>query len=348
VRSCQFRDYGKPLEVVEAADPVPQGAEVVLRVVACGVCHSDVHVWEGHYDLGGGRRLDTRTGRPLPFTLGHEIVGEVVAIGPEADDALVGKHSVVFPWIGCGACEVCARGEEHLCLRPQALGTFAHGGFSDRVIVPHARYLFDFGDVLPERACTYACAGLTAYSALAKVGDHPGAHTIIVGAGGVGLNAVSIAKATSGREVVVVDIDADKLAAAEQVGADHLVDGSAPDAHKQLKRLTDGGAYAVVDCVGSKATASLGLRVLPRSGTLVIVGLIGGSLEVALPMMPLKDLTIRGSYLGSLREMGELMEIVRENKLRAIPIETRGLEEAQRTLDDLAAARVVGRVVLRP
>lgn len=348
MRSYQFREYGAPLQPVEAANPDPTGTDVLLRVTACGVCHSDIHVWEGHYDLGNDRKLDVRAGRELPFTLGHEIAGEVVVVGPDAEGVEVGEHVVAFPWIGCGSCGVCSHDEEHLCLKPRALGTFRAGGFSDHVVVPHARYLFGFGDLSPDLACTYACSGLASYSALKKVAGARGSHTIILGAGGVGLAGLSIARSMSDREVIVVDIDREKLRAAERLGADHVVDGSDTSAAKQLKRLTGGGAYAIVDCVGSEASASLGLRSLTRSGILVIVGMLGGSLEVALPLMPLKDLTIRGSYLGSLTEMRELMELVRSGTVAPIPLEARALAQAQETLDDLSAGTIIGRVVLTP
>lgn len=348
MRSYQFRAYGAQLELVERTDPEPIGSEVLLRVTACGVCHSDLHVWEGHYDLGNDRKLDVRAGRELPFTLGHEIAGEVVGVGPEARDVRVGDRTVAFPWIGCRTCDVCKQDREHLCLKPRALGTFRDGGFSDHVLVPDPRYLFDLGDAPPELACTYACSGLASYSALNKVAHQPRGHTVILGAGGVGLAGVCISKATSDQEVIVVDVDPDKLAAAEQLGAAHVVDGSERSAAKQIKRLTGGGAKAIVDCVGSEASATLGLRTLTRSGTLVVVGMLGGSLEVALPLLPLKDLTIRGSYLGSLAEMRALMELVRTGRVTPIPIEPRALEDAQRALSDLAAGTVVGRAVLQP
>lgn len=348
MKSYQFREYGTPLELIERPEPEPRGTELLLRVLACGACHSDLHMWEGEYDLGNERKLDVRSGRELPFTLGHEIVGEIVAAGPEAEGAAIGSRYVVFPWIGCRACDICGRDAEHLCLRPRALGTFVDGGFSDHVLVPHQRYLFDFGDVSREVACTYACSGLAAYSALEKTSAHPGRHTVVMGAGGVGLAALRIAKATSDREVIVVDIRADKLELATAAGADHVVDGTDPGAHNQLRRLTDGGAYAVIDCVGSEASATLGMRTLAKSGTLVVVGLYGGAIEVSLPFLPLKDLTLRGSILGSLAEMGELMELARGGRIEPIPIETRALDQAQRTLDDLAEGNAPGRVVLTP
>ena len=348
MRSYQFRQYGEPLELVEAADSEPAGTEVLVRVLACGACHSDLHMWEGYFDLGNDRKLDVRSDRTLPFTLGHEIVGKIVAVGPDAEGAAVGDRGVVFPWIGCRSCEICNRDGEHLCLQPRALGTYRNGGFSDRVVVPHPRYLFDYGDTPLELACTYACSGLAAYSALQKIADCPGGQIVIIGAGGVGLAALSIEKETSDRQVIIVDIRREKLDAAERLGADHVVDGTDAAAHKQIKRLTNGGAYAILDCVGSEATATLGMGVLARSGVLVVIGLFGGSLQVPLPLLPFKNLTIRGSYLGSLPEMGELMELVRAGRLRPIPIETRALDAAQQTLDDLAAGTIVGRVVLTP
>jgi len=348
MKSYQFRDYGQPLEAIEAPTPEPAGSELLMRVAACGACHSDVHVWEGEYDMGGGRKLDVRTGRDLPFTLGHEIVGEVIAMGPDAEGAAIGDQRVIFPWIGCGACETCELGKEHLCLKTRALGTFVQGGYSDHVIVPHARYLFDYGDVGAELACTYACSGVTAFSAIRKVVDLRGTHIVILGAGGVGLSALRMAKALTDFEVIVVDVRQDALDAATEAGADHVVDASDQNAHRQIKSLSNGGVCAAIDCVGAAATAKLGMRCLAMSGVLVVVGLFGGSLEVSLPLLPLKNMTIRGSFLGSLAEMGELMSLVRAGQIGTIPVETRALAEAQQTLDDLAAGTLVGRVVLTP
>jgi D-arabinose 1-dehydrogenase-like Zn-dependent alcohol dehydrogenase len=348
MKSYQFRDYGQPLEAVEVPTPEPVGTELLMRVIACGACHSDVHVWEGQYDMGGGRTLDTRSGRDLPFTLGHEIVAEVVSLGPDAEDAAIGDQRVIFPWIGCSACATCERGEGHLCLQTRAIGTFVQGGYSDHVMVPHARYLLDYGNVPPELACTYACSGVTAFSAVKKVVGLHGQHVVILGAGGVGLSALRMCKALTDFEVIVVDQRREALDAATEAGADHVVDASDKDAHRQIKSLSNGGVCAAIDCAGAAATAKLGMRCLAVSGVLVVVGLFGGSLEISLPMLPLKNLSIRGSFLGSLSEMGELMSLVRSGQIGAIPVQTRALAEAQRTLDDLAAGNVVGRVVLTP
>lgn len=346
MKSYQFKAYGEPLEAVETPTPEPTGSEVLLRIDACGVCHSDVHLWHGFFEMGGGRRLDVRAVRELPFTLGHEIVGEVVAAGPEADGATVGDRRVVFPWIGCGACRVCAADREHLCNRPRALGTHVNGGFADHVLVPHPRYLFDYGNVVPELACTYACSGLTAYSALLKARNWVDDQLVIIGAGGVGFAAIQLAKRLLDAELIVVEVDAAKLAAASEAGAAHVVDAREEDAGRQLKQLTDGGCGAVIDFVGSEASATLGLRSVAKSGALVMVGLFGGQLKVPLPLLALKDLTIQGSDLGSLAEMGELMALVRSGGVDPIPLDPRPLDMAAESLRDLEAGGVLGRIVL--
>jgi D-arabinose 1-dehydrogenase-like Zn-dependent alcohol dehydrogenase len=157
-----------------------------------------------------------------------------------------------------------------------------------------------------------------------------------------------IVKATTDYEVIVVDIRQEARDAAEQAGASHILDANDKNAHRLIKKISDGGACAVVDCVGSETSANLGMRSLAKSGILIIVGLFGGALQVSLPLLPLKDITIRGSDLGSLSEMGELMELARAGRIDPIPIETRALDQAQQTLYDLAEGNLVGRVVLEP
>lgn len=346
MKSYQFGAYGASLALAEAPTPEPTGTEVLVRIRACGVCHSDVHLWQGYFEMGGGRQLDVRAVRELPFTLGHEIVGEVAATGPDAEGVSTGDRRVVFPWIGCEACDFCATAREHLCHRPRALGTHLDGGFADHVLVPHPRYLFDYGDVPPELACTYACSGLTAYSALRKAERRLEDQLVIVGAGGVGLAGIQLARALFDAELIVVEIDDAKLEAARHAGAAHVVDARDDDAAKQLKRLTNGGCAAVVDFAGTTASAGLAFRTVAKSGVVVVVGLLGGALSVPIPLLVLKDLAIEGSDLGSLAEMGELMALVRADRVDPIPYATRPMEEAEASLRDLEAGRVVGRIVL--
>ena len=184
----QITAWGQPLEARDYPTPTPQGTQVLLKVEAAGVCHSDVHIRAGYFDLGDGEKLSLEErGASLPLTLGHETVGEVVALGPEAQGAAIGDRRIVFPWIGCDDCDWCGSGREHLCATAKFIGARVDGGYADHVIVPHPRYLIDYGDIPTNLACTYACSGITAYGALTKVGDiGAGDSIVIIGAGGVG------------------------------------------------------------------------------------------------------------------------------------------------------------------
>jgi alcohol dehydrogenase, propanol-preferring len=350
MKSYDVAECGAPLKLFERPTPQPSGSEVLLRVLAAGVCHSDIHIWEGHYDLGGGKKLKlTERGVKLPLTMGHETVGEVVALGPEAKGARIGDKRLVFPWLGCGSCAVCRRGEEQLCLAPRFLGVFRNGGYADHILVPHARYLLDIGDMKPAEAAPYACSGLTAFGALQRVGavlkDEP---VVVIGAGGLGLMCLGLLKAMGGKGAIVVDTDAGKRAAALKAGALAAIDGAATDAAKQVMAAAPNGVWAAIDFVGATSTAQLAVDSLTKGGKLVIVGLFGGDITLPLPFIPMRAMTIQGSYVGSLAEARELLELVKRTRLPSIPITTRGLETADATLQDLRAGRVIGRAVLTP
>lgn len=351
MHSCQIVEWGEPLRMQEHPTPEPQGAEVLVKVAACGVCHTDVHVWQGYFDLGDGERATIESrGVELPFTMGHEVIGEVVALGPDASGASVGDKRVVFPWIGCGACRACGDAREVDCVSPSPLGTRRPGGYSDHIVVPHARYLVAYGDVPEALACTYACSGLTVYSALRKVMPLADGDTLLlVGAGGVGLNAVNVAPALTGARIVVADVDPGKRRAALDAGAAHAVDNAAAGAVEEVKELSGGGARAVIDFVGRPETVQFGFDSLCRGGAQVVVGLYGGRFRFPLPFLPLHNRTLRGSYVGSLTELEELMALVMAGKVAPLPVTTRPLEEATSVLEDLQrGGKVVGRTVLRP
>ena len=216
----QIIHFGEPLEGRDYPTPEPKGTEVLLKVTACGVCHSDLHIWEGYFDLGQGQKMDLLQRMSLPFTLGHEVVGEVAALGPEATGVEIGDKRIVFPWIGCRKCAVCKAGDELLCMSPQTVGTRYNGGYADEVIAPHPKYLIPYDGIPTELACTYACSGLTAYSALKKL-SHLKAedHLLLIGAGGVGLSAVHFASSVVKAKIIVADVDATKRAIARQSGA---------------------------------------------------------------------------------------------------------------------------------
>ncbi|MEM7021239.1 MAG: alcohol dehydrogenase [Pseudomonadota bacterium] len=350
MRSYQIVEWGQPIELREYPTPTPQGTEVLLRVTAAGICHSDLHINDGFFDLGEGRKAELgKLGASLPLTLGHEIVGVVEALGPDAEGVEVGDARVAFPWIGCRECAVCEHEREQLCLTPKFLGARVHGGYSDYAIVPHPKYLIDYGEVSTALACTYACAGLTAYAAIKKAGDlTENDYLVLIGAGGVGLSGLHLAPAVTPAKVVVADVDGQKRGIARQAGAFATIDNNESDAVAKVIELTGGGARAAVDFVGAPQTARFGLDVLRKGGTLINVGLYGGALSLPLPLMPQRSLSLQGSYVGTLEEMEEVMALGREGKVPPIPIDPRPLSEARQALDDLRAGRVSGRVILTP
>ncbi len=354
MKSFVVAEFNAPLKEVDQPTPQPTGSQVLVKVKAAGVCHSDLHIWEGGYDLGHGRKpLSLRDrGVSLPRTMGHETVGEVVAFGPDAKtaagDLRIGDVALVYPWIGCGKCEVCLAGDENMCLKPASLGVYCDGGYADHMTVPHPKYLLNLKGLDPVTAAPYACSGVTTYSALKKVEADFKTPIVIIGAGGLGLMALSLLKAMGGKGAIVVDIDARKREAAEAAGALATVDGSAPDALEQLAQKAGGPIRAVIDLVGNAKTTQLGFDCLSKGGKLVIVGLFGGGATWALPLIPIKALTIQGSYVGNLRETQELLELVRSKKIAPIPVTPMPLARANEALVDLQKGRLVGRAVLTP
>ena len=347
MHSYKVTRFGSPLcEVVEpVAEPV--GTQVLVKVRACGVCHSDLHILDGYFDLGHGRKMDLTRGIHLPKTLGHEIVGVVAAFGPDAKDVSIGDARIVYPWGGCRQCNLCRNGKEHLCMQPRALGTVLAGGFSDYVMVDTPDYLVEFGDIPEDFAATLACSGLTSYSALLKAGPVSSEDPLlIIGAGGVGLAAVELAKAVHGVAPIVADIDPAKRKAAIAAGASTAIDPRDADIRKQVIKQTDGIA-SVIDFVGAEATAEFGLSVLRKGGKMVMVGLFGGALELPLPTVPLRSISIVGSYVGSLVELRELVTLVLDGQVGPMPLDIRSMKFAQKTLDDLRKGRISGRAVLR-
>ena len=228
--------HNQPLERMDVTTPEPKGAEVLIRMTGAGVCHSDIHLWEGVYDLGAGNKMTLKDrGVTLPLTMGHEISGEVVKAGPEAKIA-AGTSCVVYPWLGCGECPTCKRGDENLCtIKTRSMGVFSAGGYAEFVLVPHERYCVALGKLDPAEAAPLACSGVTTYSALKKFGpkikDEP---VVIMGGGGLGHMALTVLRAMQGKGAIVVDIDAEKRKAALEAGALAAIDGAAADAAKQI------------------------------------------------------------------------------------------------------------------
>lgn len=350
MNSYQITAFSRPLELRCTEVPEPKGAEVLVRIERAGVCHSDLHIWHGFFDLGGGKRFEMTDRMTLPFTLGHEIVGEVIAVGPDAEGTKVGQKGIVHPWIGCGSCHACDAGEELRCAKPRTIGTRQPGGYSDHVLVPAGRYIVPYGDLEPGLAATCACSGLTAYSALKKLPRLSSEESVLViGAGGVGLACVGLASAVTDAKVIVSDIAESKRSAALAQGAHAAVDGSAEGGRDAVLKAAGGRApRAAIDFVGSPQTLKLALDSVDTGGTVISVGLYGGELPISTALLPLRHVTLRGSYVGSLAELRELVAIMQERDVKSVPITTRPMSEVNAIIADLEAGRIVGRTVMAP
>lgn len=349
--SFDIVELNKPLVRTEHPTPSPTGRQVLVRVLAAGVCHSDLHIWHGTYDLGNGKTLSMMDrGMKLPLTPGHEIAGEVVAVGDQVTDVEIGKNYVVYPWHGCGTCKVCRRGDENLCLAGRSLGIYQPGGYSDYVLVADARYLVDIGDMPPVQAAPYACSGLTTYSAVRKIKEQvlKDEKVVLFGAGGLGLMAVTLIKALGGAGVLVIDPDESKHAAALQAGADRVFSPRADDLVVEVTKAAGGAIWAIVDCVGSSQTIQTGQDMLTKGGQLVQIGLFGGHIDISTPFMVLKAMTYQGTYVGNLRELRELIALVRDKHLPPVPTTCMHFSKAFTALLALEEGKAIGRQVLTP
>jgi D-arabinose 1-dehydrogenase-like Zn-dependent alcohol dehydrogenase len=341
--SWDIVEHGKPLQKVVKDTPKPQGSEVLMRITRSGVCHSDLHIWDGYFDLGGGKRFYVRDrGCVPPFTPGHEPFGVVEAVGPRAKQIRVGQKRLIYPWIGCGKCAVCKAGQDNYCVSgTRFLGVNRPGAYSTHVIVPDSKYLLDTSGIDDSFAATLACSAVTAYSAANKLPANKNDSVAVLGCGGLGLIGISVLKAKGVKNIIGCDIDDAKLAAAAKQGAKNTVNTRAPDALQQLQ-----GVAGAIDFVGSPATASLGIAALRKGGRYVICGLYGGELTHPLPPIAQRAIGIVGSYVGSLQELKEVVQLAKKGKIKPTPVETRSAEQANSALEDLKAGRIVGRVVL--
>jgi alcohol dehydrogenase, propanol-preferring len=348
-------EFGSPLKPEEMETP-KRGTGVLVKVVASGVCHTDIHVIAGSYDLGNGNLLRmTDRGIRLPITPGHEIAGEVVDLGvhPGKTQVQEGDRVVVYPWLGCGNCRKCAAGFENLCeVRPSSLGIFRDGGYAEYVLVPHPRYLIPAEGLKAEEAAPLACSGLTAYSALSKCALESGDQLVIVGAGGLGTTAIQLANRTTSAKVTVLDVQDSKLALASSLGADdaiNIADMDNKSVTEEIKKANQGrGADAVIDFVGNPRTSSLGFDLLAKQGKLVLVGLFGGAASFSLPMFPLRGAQVVGSFTGTLTELSEVTQLAANGVVKPVVSARYKLEEANDALAKLAKGEVAGRTILRP
>lgn len=343
--------FRAPLEAVALNVRAPEGAEALVKITHCGLCHSDIHIQDGRFDMGKDAPAIELPDQMLPLVLGHEPEGIVERLGPDAaarnPGVKLGDRVAVYPWIGCGVCAACTRGDEHLCQDNQGLGTRIHGGFADEMWVPKAEALIPVGDLAPGAGGVAMCSGLTAYSAFRKLdGIEAKAAIVLLGLGGVGLAGLSVAKALHGGPIIAADVNAEARATALSRGADLAVDPADPEALAQL--AARGDVAGAIDFVGAPQTLGFAIGAVRRGGRVVVVGLYGGGFPLPIPALPLRALSLVGSYVGSLAEAKELIALMRAGKVAIPMMQAKPLKDANEALAELRAGRVRGRLVLTP
>ena len=279
MKAAQIVEPNKPLKISEIETPIPTGRQVLVKVKAVGVCHSDLHLWDGGYDTGDGFMKVTDRGVKFPVIPGHEVVGKVSEIGDSVVGIEVGDDVLVYPWIGCGSCPTCEKGDTNLCEAPQSLGVFQDGGYAEYSLVPDFKFLIKISGIDLEGAASLACSGLTAYTAVKKAISNSPENILIVGAGGLGLMAVQITKTLSNANIICADLDDEKLKKAKEMGANNIVNTNAigygqADVSKNIMAIcNEKGADSIIDFVNAPPTVKLGLSVIRKRGKIVLIGL---------------------------------------------------------------------------
>jgi alcohol dehydrogenase, propanol-preferring len=352
VEAYAIVEHGKPLEKLSRPTPVPTGREVLVAVTHSGICHSDLHVIEGSYDLGSRGDLDlAKRGLKLPLIPGHEVVGTIVSWGSDADGEglTVGDIKLVFPWVGCGDCPRCRADEQNLCLATRPMGLAVDGGYGTHVLVTDPKYLLDIDGLDPAVAATYACSGVTVFGAIRKLMPlDPDDMIVVIGAGGLGLSAISLLRALGHERICAVDTGGAKIEAALAQGASLavLADGDTASTVGKINEACNGRVLSIIDTVNSSATAEFAFDALSKGGKLIQVGLFGGELKLPLPLMPAKAATLQGSYVGGLGELREVVSLAKRGLMPDIPITLCDLDNVNTALADLRDGKVIGRIVL--
>jgi len=317
MRAIVLRSYHAPLELEEREIPSARNAdESVVRVLACGVCHSDLHVVEEYF------------GSPLPLVLGHEIT---------AEDEQLGNVLVYAPW-GCGECRFCLATEEMICPNGREAGMFQDGGYAEYMRVPARRYLYPIGDLDPVQAAPLGCGGLTAYRAVkhARGWLGPGSRALVLGAGGLGQFGIQYLRLMTDAEVHVGDPSASKRERGLALGAEQA---AAPEE-------LEGPYTAVLDFVGSEDSLTQAARLADRKGIALVIGLFGGRIPFGLGAVP-HEAHFMSSIWGSRDELAELIALAQREPL-AYTIDTMPLERAQEAHDLVRSGQARGRIVLTP
>ena len=349
MKSAQIIEPNKPLEINETELPKPNGNQVIVKVKSTGVCHSDLHLWEGGYDTGDGFMKVTDRGVKFPVTPGHEVVGSVEEIGDSVQGVNIGDLVLVYPWIGCGECPTCEKGDTNLCESPKSLGVFQDGGYAEYVLVPDAKFLAKIDNLDPDAAASLACSGLTAFTAVKKALTNSPENILIVGAGGLGLMGVQIANALTKANIICADLDDEKLESAKKLGATHIINTKESDAVKKIMSIcNEKGVDSIIDFVNAPPTVKMDLSLIRKRGNIILVGLFGGSVELPLVSVPLKAITIQGAYTGNYNDMLELIKLAQRGVINPIVSKHYKLDDANTALDDLKNRKIIGRAVINP
>jgi propanol-preferring alcohol dehydrogenase len=351
MKAARIVKVNEPLQVQELQTPTPKGTQVLVKIQSSGVCHSDVHVWEGYYEGIGGQQLKTiDRGVKYPLTPGHEIAGIVDSLGDQVEGFSKNEKVLVYPWIGEGLCPACRVGEENLCDKPRSLGVYTDGGYAEYVLIPSYKYLVKIGDDMDtDTSATLSCSALTAYGAVKNTNLKPNDNVVIVGAGGLGLMAMQLAKAITGSRIIAMDLDDSKLKAAKENGADAMVNSKKEDPVKAIMELTSNlGADAVIDFVNASKTVEIDMQLLRRRARVVLVGLFGGELKLNLVTMPTRAYKLIGSYTGTLSEMVELVSLAKRGIIKPVVSNRFKLSQTTEALRMLRDGKIIGRGVINP
>ncbi|RJF88779.1 alcohol dehydrogenase AdhP [Oleomonas cavernae] len=335
MRAAVVTALGKPLVIEQVPIPVPGPGEVLVKVMACGVCHTDLHAAEGDWPV-----------KPTPpFIPGHEVAGIVAALGPDVTGLKLGD-AVGVAWLhdACLACEYCETGWETLCEHQHNTGYSCNGGFAEYVIASAAFAArlpagIDFAQIAP-----ILCAGVTTYKGLKETEARPGEWVAISGVGGLGHIAIQYAKAM-GLHVAALDIAPEKLALARAAGADIAIDARSPEAVAEVLAATGGGAQGVLVTAVSPPAFAQALKLVRRKGTVSLVGLPPGDFPTPIFEVVLKRITVRGSIVGTRRDLDEAIAFVADGKVRA-EIHKAPLEDINAIFARLKAGAIEGRMVL--
>ena len=334
MKAAVVHQFGEPLCLRDVPILSPGRGEVLVKIEACGVCHTDLHAAIGDWPV-----------KPtLPFIPGHEGVGIVCALGVGVTEVALGDR-VAVPWLhsACGNCDCCLTGWEAICPNAQYSGYTVNGGFAQYALAD-AAYATKIPDGLdPALAAPILCAGLTSYKGLKETEARPGEWVAISGIGGLGHLAVQYAKAM-GLHVAAVDISDEKLALAREVGADLTVNASEVNPATFLQKKI-GGAHGVLITAPALAAFQQGIGMTRRLGTCVLVGLPPGEFPAPLFDIVLKRITVRGSLVGSRQDLKEALQFAAEGKVTA-DIERQPLEAINSILARLKTGNVQGRIVL--